>query len=734
MDLQGPPRKKMRKGTRSCTECRRRKIRCTFEPGRSNICNECHLRGSICVDQEHGIQESPGILQGEQPYSLRERVTQLEGVVRDILRRMDRFSSGSMSPVQRVTTDDSERASNALNTLKSGVSPAPTESAMPSPSNQIDNAPVLQLFNNQVVTRNNDTLSGNQNYPGLKDLTAKAMTTRAQLLSLLPPCADLEKIVNGTGSWWTNWAAMFPELSDECQESLMTGAVYVKAPDSPPEVAKMVLSILFSIDQLPTDFDFTSLQVPINPKEFTDHCITEIERLIAYDDELASSFSGIECMMMLSKWHMNAGRPRKSWLMNRRALDFGQLTGMHLSTTKPSRLDDKLFERRLSLWSYLVFIDRFLCLLLGLPYAVSDAFFLPQVKLRLQTETTGLLPYCMRLGLVLGQMIDRNQDPSKMSLPTTLRMDQDLEEITRQMPIEFGNLERNTGEADHDFVMVQFVHHYVRSLLHLPLMLKSTNDLRYRYYHDAAVESSRTALMTYKILRSNAGFKPYICKVVDFQAFTVAMLLIIHLLGFSDETPNHSEAQDERDWDLVMATIDVLRNAATERGGTVAEQSAQILATIYNCHSSPFPNLNELSCKITVPYFGVLNISPGRKLSNRPNKGYTKSKIIVPLQTPDQASPDKLFTPPQSSLCDSARSEYSAMDSNHTLCTPPTNYTDEPWFQFVSLPNTGLDMSGSRGLTDVHDLGLWSNMDLDLDLDQGWNLNWSEDGNAIITQ
>ena len=513
-----------------------------------------------------------------------------------------------------------------------------------------------------------------------------------------------------------------------------TGAGYVKAPDFPPEIGKMVLSILFSIEQLPTDFDFASLQAPINPKEYTDHCIAEIERLIVYDDDLASSPSGIECMMMLSKWQMNAGRPRRAWLMNRRALDFGQLTGMHLSTTKPPRPDDVLSERRLKLWSYLVFIDRYICLLLGLPYAVSDAFFLPQVKLRLQRETTGILPYCMRLGLVLGPMIDRNQDPSKMSLPTTLRMDQDLEEITQQMPIEFGSLDQI--EANHDGVMVQFIHHYVRSLLHLPLMLKSTNDPRYRYYHDAAVESSRAALMTYKILRSSAGVKPYICKIVDFQAFTVAMLLIIHLLGYSDEAPNHSEVQDERDWDLVMAVIDVLRNAATERGGTVAEQSAQILTTIYNCHSSPFPNLNnELSCKITVPYFGVLNISPGRKLSNRSNKGYCpQNNIILPLHTPDQASPDKLFTPPQSSLCGSARSEYSAMDSIHTLCTPPTNYIDEPWFQLVSLPNTGLDMSGSRGLPDDHDLNLWSNMDLDLDLDQGWNLNWSEDGNAIITQ
>ncbi len=99
---QGPPRKKMRKGTKSCLECRRRKIKCTFEPGSTAVCQECYARGSTCIDQEHGDpQAAESTTVTDQTYSLRERVTQLEGLVKEVLNRLpdgdDRSFSASSS-------------------------------------------------------------------------------------------------------------------------------------------------------------------------------------------------------------------------------------------------------------------------------------------------------------------------------------------------------------------------------------------------------------------------------------------------------------------------------------------------------------------------------------------------------------------------------------------------------------------------------------------------------------
>lgn len=46
-------RRKVRKGTHSCWECKRRKMKCRFDPRiASTSCNGCQRRGSPCISQE----------------------------------------------------------------------------------------------------------------------------------------------------------------------------------------------------------------------------------------------------------------------------------------------------------------------------------------------------------------------------------------------------------------------------------------------------------------------------------------------------------------------------------------------------------------------------------------------------------------------------------------------------------------------------------------------------------
>lgn len=45
-------RRKVRKGTHSCWECKRRKMKCIFDPLTNATCNGCRRRGSQCVSQE----------------------------------------------------------------------------------------------------------------------------------------------------------------------------------------------------------------------------------------------------------------------------------------------------------------------------------------------------------------------------------------------------------------------------------------------------------------------------------------------------------------------------------------------------------------------------------------------------------------------------------------------------------------------------------------------------------
>ncbi|EEP78248.1 predicted protein [Uncinocarpus reesii 1704] len=52
-----PKKRKVRKGTQSCWECKRRKVRCTFVAPLDAICEGCRRRGTTCVSQE--LPEEP---------------------------------------------------------------------------------------------------------------------------------------------------------------------------------------------------------------------------------------------------------------------------------------------------------------------------------------------------------------------------------------------------------------------------------------------------------------------------------------------------------------------------------------------------------------------------------------------------------------------------------------------------------------------------------------------------
>jgi hypothetical protein len=75
-------RNKVRKGTRSCWECKRRKIRCIFASPEANTCFGCHRRRAPCVSQDLPEDFAPAKIGNRH---LSERLARVEDVVRDLL-------------------------------------------------------------------------------------------------------------------------------------------------------------------------------------------------------------------------------------------------------------------------------------------------------------------------------------------------------------------------------------------------------------------------------------------------------------------------------------------------------------------------------------------------------------------------------------------------------------------------------------------------------------------------
>lgn len=612
------------------------------------------------------------------------------------------------------------------------MTPPATESDQLGPSSdQIQNAPVLQLFDNYLLSRREDSDS-NDRFAGAKDTSPKARAVRAELLSLLPPAPDIRKVIAETSHLWCLWDENFPELFSQFEFP----AELAECTVAPAEIAKALVCLAISVIHLLPEFDFSALQKPFDPQELSARCTGAVDRLIVRDDDFAATLPGIEAQMLLSKYHLNEGRLRKAWLVNRRAIEFAHLAGMHLST-RTRTPTDTLYERRLRIWCALTTGDRSLSLILGLPYGVSEIFFQPQIEQRLKMSVCAAEQYMLRIGVITGHMVDRNQNPADMCLETTLRIDQELMDACRALPTSFYGTAPGPKEKQEDFharIPLQFMPKILRALLHMPFLLKYPHDQRFSFCHREAIQSARDALVLYKVLRSMT--RSYLCNMIDFFAFTMSMLLVVHLHDgrFDEETSALPNQQDEQDWKLVGEVVGILGQAAIERGGSVAGESANILGAIYHTRSQIPTWTSSTTCRVTVPYFGTITVGPGAKLLRHENNKEQDQAApgSMPLACPSsRPSPAQLYTPPLSDGASVAHTTGASNSHSPVLGTGTegTGYPTQPLSQGADTSATtfaGLESNAFTGLFDDFEQFTWPNPAVDLGLDYGWNLNWSQ--------
>jgi hypothetical protein len=132
----------MRKGTRSCYECRKRKVRCIFTY-HSTTCEGCTAKGRRCTEQKREMLGD--VLETKD--SLRERIARLESII-----EASRSSNGNTSVVPLSSSEDGPSSSGEVPTKsdKAGYQTPLIAKHSPGDSPQsID--PIVTLFDNAIV-------------------------------------------------------------------------------------------------------------------------------------------------------------------------------------------------------------------------------------------------------------------------------------------------------------------------------------------------------------------------------------------------------------------------------------------------------------------------------------------------------------------------------------------------------------------------------------------------------
>jgi hypothetical protein len=268
--------------------------------------------------------------------------------------------------------------------------------------------------------------------------------------------------------------------------------------------------------------------------------------------------------------------------------------------------------------------------LLGLPYSISDR----HVSLNYRNDNSNpeqpisTDTFSLKLSVIAGHMVDRAQtseDKGPNAFASAMLLDGELLALASLMPADWWDISKLEGREEDDIFQLyhrskaMLWYNECRLMLHMPFMLKAQhkgeNAGMYAYNRTMALKSARMMIRCHKQLRARTEFAAMVCQLIDFQAFTATMLVILDMVerpDLADEAARTPETIE--DIELLISVSEVLRTISNETSGRsdVAGQAIKVLDgvshVLLGC-SSPSENGKHPS-RVVIPYFGAVTIKP----------------------------------------------------------------------------------------------------------------------------
>jgi hypothetical protein len=256
-----------------------------------------------------------------------------------------------------------------------------------------------------------------------------------------------------------------------------------------------------------------------------------VHNRVTCNDDLVSSLEGIECIMLEGLYENYAGNLRRSWLATRKAVMIAQMLGLNRGIVPPSFRGAAIEPDEL--WFRLINLDRYLCLMLGLPPSSPDepvgSIDLPDTL----PSNRKLQVFCSTAcGLLL-----RRKPSDLCDQAFTKEIDKVLRDACTSMPAQWWimpNLASCTELPDKLRETLRFNDHMMQYhlllQLHMPYLLRIDDGNQYGYYKLAAVSASREVLTRFVSVRAIPQSR-YYCRGTDLIAFVACTALTLaHIL------------------------------------------------------------------------------------------------------------------------------------------------------------------------------------------------------------
>ncbi|GAD92348.1 hypothetical protein ANI_1_1524134 [Paecilomyces variotii No. 5] len=632
-------RRKLRKGTFSCWECKRRKTRCEFRPTTNSVCLYCSHRGLPCISQELPEFSGNGLDEVER------RIVHVEGLVSQLAQQR---------PPRHARNHMSQQLTGTAGLIREEVS---TERPA---KDRLENTPTLLGVGNglplcslpsppQDAVSIRGSLSAYLHSILSQSLGVSLVLSQRKFFSLSFQVPNESSNKNGSR------AAHTQELGQVSQLPPLTS--------HPILFAQRLIQLAICLHEL-EDADSTQIRGSTcgTARQYVEIAVN----YVTSKDSLVNSIDGLKALMLESRYYITIGELRPAWLILRRALGIAQLIRLsQVAKSKPGPVE--------FLWFRLIYSERFLSLMLGLPVTVDDNSWVMNQSL------TANLPFerleCVHV-LIAGRIISRNLriqsswDDTKDGLSDeykeTQAIDHELKKATRIMPVSWWVPPTlNTGAADTEVMEVtskllaQMHQYYLVILTHQPYLLQclltmSTTEeprflhqnIDYTYSKLAILSASREVLSRFMLARDSHREQAF--RGLDDKAFMASVaLLLIHLHGHSSGQANVFEHQRSQDLGIIRGVIHFMQSLPPAAESRIRRHSIRLLNRLVDIESATANGVSYIAqhgqdaslqdpaivndhFELSIPYFGTIRLVRKSRLdASLPNRNIDSVPMVA---------------------------------------------------------------------------------------------------------
>ncbi|KAF1956874.1 hypothetical protein CC80DRAFT_561196 [Byssothecium circinans] len=575
---------------RACWECKKRKVQATPTGNAS--------------DTTFGMENfSPEVVNTTCPVHIGERLSKLEQL-------FEKFVCRKPFNVDTSSNETKCQTSTLINEKKS----------------EFVGLPHVHSDTQSIASIGDSVLLGHTwtSAPSIRTLVNKLEmepridTVRHALINLLPSQHDANVIFESSNGWMALGSLYRPRKELFVDQDPETYALDMSAiaQDRNIIIARTLLHLAVCISSLPPDFDTSRLKHIWNLDATMENYVGTVTSLVTSSDEPLLTLPGLETLCLLADYQCYIANFRQAWLIIRRAMSLAHLMGLHriVEQRQVTPLVEAI-ESATNTWRSLVDTERWLGLLLRLPFATDD-YPIDETAGPQEIHKAHLAAICRPVS-----EIDREVTPQ--SYVQALALDEKLESLMRSQEKDFWEVPNvpPTARTSESFavlerLMVQMWHFKLKIFIHLPYLLRAAKDHRYEYSKVTALQSSRNIMMRWFALR-NAGITQACARFGELGVFIAAVTLTLDIL-IEMATKPKQDVQKSKCNDFVMicrviSELDKLGQASPRE--RIAARTAVVLKNIL---STLDPSKRAVGkTRITIPYFGTIEMD-FKKIPVRP--------------------------------------------------------------------------------------------------------------------